>query len=574
MQTGQHSMPNPGNAPGTPAGQGDQQQAQQQLMSPQAGQQVQMGQAISGAFPQTIIQSPMGQPQVQYVVVNQHGQQMLQPAANYSFHGMATMPAQQQQAGQQYIITAGLPTSAKQGGQQPQLMATSSPAASGQSTGKAMSQATPTYTLTSSGIVAQSGGAPAGQTFMIAPQMGGSPTLQGQSIMPNSSLPSHIKAEPGKNLPPSQQTSVTPQAQQVGAQQPIGIMPSMVYGNQTVPGQAFMSANGQIIIRAPGSQDGQAQQSQLMFSPQGLQMQSHPQAGNLQPNMATQQLPPGLTTSMQPVTMTSTTSGGTSMVRPPMAYASQPPAGKTQISRAPPTLLPATSTSTIPTSRSTTSTPFMAQPSPKSKQKMSPRTTTQQPLAAKGGLSATSAATKSILNTIKNQSVSSVSPPVLSSTLPTGGPSGPPVLQTPLSAPPTQASNSQPPLLHPMMSMPNPAASVASSPAFINGGKPTTLVPSLTTTKVPILPNNQARKGVPPPVAAAPMEPVSKPINTPEVNGKRPQECLTHVIDGHVIHESSQPFPLEDDPKSKSNFFSIQYSRHKNQYADTRRLKP
>ena len=549
-------MPNPGNAPGTPAGQGDQQQAQQQLMSPQAGQQVQMGQAISGAFPQTIIQSPMGQPQVQYVVVNQHGQQMLQPAANYSFHGMATMPAQQQQAGQQYIITAGLPTSAKQGGQQPQLMATSSPAASGQSTGKAMSQATPTYTLTSSGIVAQSGGAPAGQTFMIAPQMGGSPTLQGQSIMPNSSLPSHIKAEPGKNLPPSQQTSVTPQAQQVGAQQPIGIMPSMVYGNQTVPGQAFMSANGQIIIRAPGSQDGQAQQSQLMFSsPQGLQMQSHPQAGNLQPNMATQQLPPGLTTSMQPVTMTSTTSGGTSMVRPPMAYASQPPAGKTQISRAPPTLLPATSTSTIPTSRSTTSTPFMAQPSPKSKQKMSPRTTTQQPLAAKGGLSATSAATKSILNTIKNQSVSSVSPPVLSSTLPAGGPSGPPVLQTPLSAPPTQASNSQPPLLHPMMSMPNPAASMASSPAFINGGKPTTLVPSLTTTKVPILPNNQARKGVPPPVAAAPMEPVSKPINTPEVNGKRPQECLTHVIDGHVIHESSQPFPLEDDPKSKSIFF-------------------
>ena len=238
-----------------------------------------------------------------------------------------------------------------------------------------------------------------------------------------------------------------------------------------------------------------------------------------------------------------------------MAYASQPPAGKTQISRAPPTLLPATSTSTIPTSRSTTSTPFMAQPSPKSKQKMSPRTTTQQPLAAKGGLSATSAATKSILNTIKNQSVSSVSPPVLSSTLPTGGPSGPPVLQTPLSAPPTQASNSQPPLLHPMMSMPNPAASMASSPAFINGGKPTTLVPSLTTTKVPILPNNQARKGVPPPVAAAPMEPVSKPINTPEVNGKRPQECLTHVIDGHVIHESSQPFPLEDDPKSKSIFF-------------------
>ena len=75
MQTGQHSMSTPGNAPGAPTGQSDQQQQQQQLMSPQAGQQVQMGQALTGAFPQTILQSPMGQAQVQYVVVNQHGQQ-------------------------------------------------------------------------------------------------------------------------------------------------------------------------------------------------------------------------------------------------------------------------------------------------------------------------------------------------------------------------------------------------------------------------------------------------------------------------------------------------------------------
>ena len=577
-------MSTPGNAPGAPTGQSDQQQQQQQLMSPQAGQQVQMGQALTGAFPQTILQSPMGQAQVQYVVVNQHGQQMLQPA-NYSFPGMA-MPTQQQQAGQaHYIITGGL--QAKQGGQQPQFMA-SSPASS-QSTGKAVSQA-PTYTLTSSGIVAQSGGAPPGQTYMIAPQMGGSPTLQAtpQSIMPNSSLPSHIKAEPGKPLPPGQQTSVNPQAQQVGSHQPMILPPGMGYVNQAVPGQAFMH-NGQLIIRAPGSQDGQAPASQLMFSPQSslaMQMQSHPQAGNLQPTMTTQQLPPGLTTSMQPVTMTSTSSGGTTMVRPQMGFAA-PPAGKTQISRAPPTLLPATSTNTNPTSRSTTSTAFMTQPSasPKSKQKMSPRTTAQQALASKGGLSATSAATKSILNTIRNQSVSSVSPPILSSTMPPGNLSavGPPVLQTPLSAPLSQTSNSQPPLLQPMMipsSMPNITAA-STSPAYINGGRQTTMVPSLTTTtatKVPILPNNshQVRKGFPPPVAA-PMEPVNKPMSTPEVNGKRPQECLTHVIDGHVIHESSQPFPLEDDLKSKSYLlFHFKIIRHsyKNQYADSRRLKP
>lgn len=43
-----------------------------------------------------------------------------------------------------------------------------------------------------------------------------------------------------------------------------------------------------------------------------------------------------------------------------------------------------------------------------------------------------------------------------------------------------------------------------------------------------------------------------------EVNGskhevsKQPNECLTHVIDGHVIQESSQPFPLDDDSKGRN----------------------
>ena len=47
-----------------------------------------------------------------------------------------------------------------------------------------------------------------------------------------------------------------------------------------------------------------------------------------------------------------------------------------------------------------------------------------------------------------------------------------------------------------------------------------------------------------------------------EVNGKHdvskpPNECLTHVIDGHVIQESSQPFPLDDDSKGTYNYMVI-----------------
>ena len=56
------------------------------------------------------------------------------------------------------------------------------------------------------------------------------------------------------------------------------------------------------------------------------------------------------------------------------------------------------------------------------------------------------------------------------------------------------------------------------------------------------------------------MEPISKisnaePQSVSQNSIKPAQECLTHVIDGHVIHESSSPFPLEEDNKGelKSN---------------------
>lgn len=566
MQVGQqqHSMSSSGSqqAPGPPS---QQQSDQQQLMSPagaaSAGgtQSVPMGQPMTaGGFQPTLISSPLGAPnaapaQYQYVVINQQGQAVLQPA-NFSFPGMSTMPTAQN-PGQQYIITSSIPQAAKQGSQ-PQLMTSGAPVSMSQTVSKSVAAQQPTYTLSSAGLMSQAGG-PQPQTFMIAHQMGGSPTLQAaaSNIVTTTSMPSHIKAEPGKQM----HQQATQQPQQVGAQQPMILPPGMTYVNtQTAPGQAFIQ-NGQIFVRAPAPQDGQTT-SQLMFSPQAMPMQPQP---TLQPGLATQQLPPGLTTSMQPMTSMAVTSGST-VVRAPMAYPSPIPSGKTQISRAPPTLLPATSTSTSSTNRgSTSSASFMTQPSPKSKQKMSPR---QPPLSTKG--MTTAQATKSILNSIKNQVGSSVSPPVLTSSasplsLAPGSPSagGPPVLQTSLTAPPPPNSHSQPPLLHPMMMPTSGSATTTSS--FVNG-KPMSMPmpnnisrPLDTSGKVPIMPS--IKKAVNPAISAAPMEPISKSVDSSNDNKnamKPPQECLTHVIDGHVIHESSQPFPLEDDIKGKFTSFA------------------
>ena len=588
MQPGQHSMgpngPTSQQNPGNPT----QQQPQDQMMTSAApsGQPVPMGQPMAaGGYQPTILSSPIGAPgaaaqYAQYVVVNQHGQHVLQPA-NIAFPGMTAMPAQTQQPGQQFII---MPQQAKPATQQPQIMTSGGPPAS-QSVTKSMSQAPAQYTLTTagmtnSGIVSQPG-APQSQTFMIAQHpMGGSPTLQAAAPNMSTGMPSHIKAEPGKQMANAQQQQ---QTQQVG-QQPMQILPQgqLAYVNtaQAAPGQAFIQ-NGQMYIRTQGPQDGQAA-SQLMFSPQGIPLQTHPQT--MQPGIPPQQLPPGLTTSMQPMTpMVST--GGTNVVRAPLGgYPTQAPAGKTQISRSQPTILPATNTSTVPANRlSTTQPSFLTQASPKSKQKMSPRTTGSTTLSTKGpSMAATS---KSILNSIKqqhsNQMGSSGSPPLLTSNasplsmIPPGSPSasGPPVLQTSLTAPPVQSSNSnsQPPLLQPMMQMPTSGSNTTSS--YVNGGRPAvTMATSLSVTsasaykpidtKAPIRPNLTNNKTIP---AAAPMEPISKVSNENlSQNSMKPAQdsYIQHVIDGHVIHESSQPFPIDEDAKGEFMFtFKITWPR-------------
>merc|ERR1719491_379080 len=274
-----------------------------------SGQPVPMGQPMpAGTYQQPILSSPMGapgaQPQYQYVIVNQNGQQMLQPTMSI-MPGMAMPTQNPQQQGQQQIIYMQQPQP-KQGDQQPQMMTSGGPAAS-QSATKSMSQA-PTYTLTSSGIVQSGAGGP---QFMVVggpAAMGGSPTLQAagpnMSMSASASMPAHIKAEPGKQMATAQQQQ---QAQQVG-QQPMQILPpGYVNAVQPSPGQAYINQNGQLFtIRAPGPQDGQAT-SQIMFSPQGLSMQAHPQP--MQPGLPSQQLPQGLSTSMQPMNPMASTGG-------------------------------------------------------------------------------------------------------------------------------------------------------------------------------------------------------------------------------------------------------------------------
>ena len=559
MQSGnQHSMASQGNQQ-TPQGPSQGQSDPSAMLSPPGG-------PMQLAFP-----TMMPQQQAQYqVMVNQQGQQVLVPMQVGGFAGqMATIPTQGAQptgAPAQYVMIG------KGAGQQAQLISTPTAAASQTTQGKAGAQ----YTLTSTGPVLNTASAPP-QNFFIQ-SMGGSPTVQpaNPGMMPNTSHPSHVKTEAGKQHQiQSNQTATSAggQTQQMTAPQPQMILPpSMTFVNpaQTTPGQttqAYMGQNGQIFM-VNKAQDAGQPASQIIFSPQSLQMQPHPQA--LQPNL-NQQMPPGLTTSMTPMAMTSAASSGNNMVRTTYTT-NQPPTGKTQISRAPPTLLPATSTMTTTTSRPTTTTTSF-QPSPKSKQKMSPKGPPPH--------NKTNLPPKNILNTIKNNSNNSVSPPVLTShgspITNIGGPPGspfsvgPPVLQTSLAIPPPLGTaHSQPPTLHPMnspMLMPtsvqgnivgqhymNKSSSMAPSLTNIGGLKPTESV-AMTSTKT-IMPANKKATGT---TTAAPMEQVGKPLTMTEVNGKSevksltkpPTETLTHVIDGHVIQESSQPFPMDDDGKGK-----------------------
>ena len=587
MQSGnQHSMASQGNP--------QNQQAPSQGQSDPSAMLSPAGGPMQMAFPAMM---PQQQPQYQ-IMVNQQGQQVLMPVGGFAGQ-MAVMPSQ----GAQPTNTGTYVIMPKGAGQQPQMIGTPTAAATQTPQGQAGGAK---YTLTSTGIVPNA--ASAAPQNIIFQSMGGSPTVQpaNPGMMPNTSHPSHVKTEAGKQQQhqiQSNQTATSAGGQQTQQQmtaappQPQMILPpGMTFVNpaQTMTGQpqatAYMGQNGQIYMAVNKAQDAGQAASQLVFStPQGLQMQPHPQA--LQPNL-NQPMPPGLNTSMTPMAMTSTAaSSGNNMVRTTFTTNQHAPTGKTQISRAPPTLLPATTSSMITTTSRPTTTTTSFLPSPKSKQKMSPKGPPPH--------NKTNLPPKNILNTIKNNSntSNSVSPPVLTTSNgspitigPPGSPFsvGPPVLQTSLAIPPPMSTaHSQPPTLHPMNSPMMIPTSVQGNIGgqYYNMSKSSPMAPSsltnigslkptesaaMTSTPKPIIPANN--KKVPGNIRgeatiAAPMEQVGKPMTTTtaEVNGKSevksltktPTEILTHVIDGNVIQESSQPFPVdatEGKFKIRNNF--------------------
>ena len=513
QQAGGMAMATAAGAPGTP------QQAQQlaQPMSAQVGQPLSTGQ-FQVIQQQPYVNSPTGTPQyaavAQPFAYNQQPGQFVLPA------GFALQPGMQmaQQPGQQQFIltgtnmaTAQAPASAgqkpAQANQQSVVATSMAQNAAAAKQAPPMSQA---YTISSNAFVTATGASGAPQTFIMA-----SPMPQQQTQQPMTSMASQVKdAKQGAaatNPVNSQMTqqpimSNAPTAAPGQQQQPLLVQQGgmTTFLSAAPQGQAFMQ-NGQLILRAPtpaGNQDATQPQQSLMFSPplgQANQMQAMPQ------QMATTSM-----AGMQPVTMP-VASGA--MKPPANVSTQQTPTGK----KALPPILP---TGGQPrTSMASNLQP--QQPSPKSKQKMSPRTGSI--------LGRPPGPAKSVLNNIKSTSVSgTMSPPrlpgsPLQTLVPTQtapaptGLMGPPMLQSsqPGVMPPTSqqtvggltTSFAQPPKLQPMM-------------------------PGLTTL-------DKAETKTEPKDESGPKQAVVKP------------HVMAHYIDGHQILESSAPFPIDKEDKGK-----------------------
>jgi len=291
--------------------------------------------------------------------------------------------------------------------------------------------------------------------------------------------------------------------------------------SQGQPAQAIYQ-NGQIILRAPMS-DGSQPQIMFQSSPHGMTTQA----------TTTQQLPPGMSTNMQPLMQPPT------QMRPSASVSSIPPPGKTPISRSLAPILPTTSTSN--SWRQYTSS-VTSNSSPKGKNKVSPRGTGQ--VGRPPG-------SKSSLSNLKSLTQSSSSPPVLQPNSPhihnTSMPLGPPILQGLAPVDPARNSpNSLPPTLQPMLP----------STGSLLSGKPNDTHPPVLLANGPI-PSSDASKmknnsflnrksdesGENHPGMSNGDGLSSIHSSTPKAVVK--PNVLTHVIDGHIIQESSSPFPLD-----------------------------
>jgi hypothetical protein len=536
----------PGMAPGQPMAQmGHMPQQGQFLVSPHS-----FG-ANGAATAQA--QFPMGQ----YAAYNQQGQLVMMP-----FQMSASPQAGQQQPNIIYMTTGHQQQQQQQHQQQQQQPKPGQPMLVQQnnSTGKPMQVPahSQSYTMQNGTMVATSGG---GQPqFVIANPIPGQPGIP------------VTMASQMKQLQADQKGTVVTSMANTGTQhhvshvqsgqanlgqtpQPIVLPHGMAYqGGGILQGNQLM----QLVQRSPASQDPNNPQqpgTPIMFPPQTAQSQSpmqHPQQqGQMQTNP---QLP---THALQPMTMT--------MTRPPMSQfqpINQPAvvskASKTPISRALPMIRPGfPNTPGLPGQLQPQMQvfgqpqPYQA-PSPKSKTKMSPRTG--------GPIGRPPGPAKAAMNALKNTTpmvvtspMAPMAPPIprlpanVVASITTAMPGmmvGPPVLQTsqvvlppPISSQVQQQINSQyggPPKLQPMAPAPPPPAAAAAADD--------------TKEKLEDKDSVMAESDPKPSGSDATPKAVVKP------------NVLAHMIDGHVIMESSQPFPI--DKEDKGNVAVTVYRLH------------
>ena len=530
------NMPQHPMAPATPQTQ-QAIMANGQQMTQVAGQPLQAGQfqVIQQPFNAT----PGTTPQYQYIIPG--GQVAGQPQ-----QGVFAMPAGMQmaapQTGQPQYFLTGMTAAAAPGqkpGQPTQMIV--SPAQPNAS-GKPIAPMSQGYTISSTGLVTATPGGATPQTIIMASPMGGmQPQQPGAAVTSMASQMKQADQKPPAGLN-QQQMAATPQpsAQQqpvssatpATPQTPVMLPQGMTYMNMSPQqGQAFLQ-NGQLIFRpaAPQDPNSPATQTPLMFSPtaQPLAQQA---PGQAMAQQITSQA------SAQPMPMSAANT-----VRPPTALQSTPtPPGKTPISRNLPPLLPTGINTTrpgypvnmpnIPGLGANTQVP-----SPKSKPKMSPRGGTGQVGRPPGPA-------KTALNNLKTPTAT-MSPPRLPGS--PGMPAnpqllGPPVLQTSSGSmlPPQPPSSlySQPPKLQPMLPT-TTSMNMSSKPGPASKKSPQKNV--INTSTVPKDTNGTADK---------------ESENTPKAVVK--PNVLTHIIDGHVIEESSQPFPVDKDDKGRLNKISM-----------------
>ena len=556
-------LPNIAPAPGPP--QGQQQMAAQ--AAPMAGQPItaQMGPALQQqqffVNPQAM---PAGAaaaapiPMTQFATYNQQGQLVIQQ-----------MPLQipaNQQPGQQQILytnaTAAAVAAQQQAAQQqpkpgqPMMAGPPGGALAGKPMaampGTAVSQ---NYAIASGGtLVASTAGGQ--QTLMIANPMStvtsqpGTPVSAGGSPQVKQIQPS---TPDGKGAPanmssaattPTQMLQVpngapgTPQTPQmfVNAQ---GMVMASMPGNLT---QAFVQGN-QLFLRAPAPQDANAAQPVMFSSPTApnpsplAPQQPGPMQPQANPQLAAQPL--------QPMAMARAPMSTFQPVNQPVKQ------GKTAISRAMP-IRPGLQTPQMPGGHLQPQPQQLPHTSPKGGKSKSPRVPGL--IGRPPGPGKAAAA----LNALKSSPAGAVAPQRLPSSVVSSMAvvAGPPMLQTTQALlPPPVVVQAPPQAQFPGMPKLQPMAMAAPAGPGV--------LPPPPSSATAVEPKKEEAPAAAAPGTDSKEDSESKEnVDTPKAVVK--PNVLSHVIDGHVIKESSTPFPVRDDKEGNDrvqaplNFSSCQ----------------